>query len=89
MKDYTDLIDSLFVVDLTGLPFNDDDLDGVIRCNLHRQYFSVGNEANHFCLIGTKGGIDCFLANYRLAHTRSKNKVKEAMPLKGLMLSVS
>lgn len=82
MKDYTVLFSELYAIDIAGLPFNDDDLDEVIRRNLHRHY------ADHnkiFVLIGTKGGIEGFIVNYRINHPRCKRKISEPCSLISLL----
>lgn len=83
MKDYTVLFNELYAIDIAGLPFNDEDYDDAIRFNLHRQY---ADNNKMFVLIGTKGGIEGFIVNYRINHPRCKRKIGEPFSIGSFLL---
>ena len=81
MKDYTKLFDELYVIDMTGFPFNGEDVLQARKRNLHRHY---ANGNNIFVLIGTKGGIEAFLVDYRYNHPRKRKTISDPVPLLSL-----
>ena len=67
MKDYTEVFDDLYVIDLAGLPFSHTDTLVAKGYNLH--YHFADN--NNICLlIGTMYSVDAFVLYYNQYYGR-------------------
>lgn len=84
MKDYTDLFDNLYALDLGKLPFNEEDWWDV-HGELNLRYQSADHN-NIFILIGTIYSLEEFVKRYKKRHhSRYGKQIGEIVLLKSLI----